>query len=86
MSAACFHRVGNFLYNELILKIWHKRGTKISEKSSVIKLGILSGPTHFDGLRRRIACLTSESEIEETFKQSKEVNGHCLQQWQKRAS
>jgi hypothetical protein len=34
----------------------------------MIKLRISSGPTHFDGLRRQIACLTSESEIEGTLK------------------
>jgi hypothetical protein len=37
------------------------------------KLGISSAPTHFDGLRRRIACLTSELEIEGTFKKSERV-------------
>jgi hypothetical protein len=38
-----------------------------------MKLGISSGPTHFDGLRRRIVCLTSESQIEGTFKQSENI-------------
>jgi hypothetical protein len=71
--ATCFHRVGNFPWNKLILKIWLKRGTKISEQPSVIKLEIPSRPTHFDGLRRRISCLTSESEIEGTFKKSENV-------------
>jgi hypothetical protein len=39
----------------------------------VIKLAISSGPTHFYGLGRRIACLTSESEIERPFKKSQKV-------------
>jgi hypothetical protein len=34
----------------------------------MIKLGILFGPTQFDGLRLQIACLTSDSEIKKTFK------------------
>jgi hypothetical protein len=36
----------------------------------MIKLGILSGPMDFDGLRSRIACLTSGSEIEGAFQNS----------------
>jgi hypothetical protein len=39
----------------------------------MIKLAILFGPTHFDGLRRRIACLTLESEMEGTFKVSEKM-------------
>jgi hypothetical protein len=39
----------------------------------MIKLGISSGPTHFDGPRRRIICLTSESETEGTFKKSEKL-------------
>jgi hypothetical protein len=34
------------------------------------KPGISSGPTNFDGLRCRTACLTSKSEIEGRFKKS----------------
>jgi hypothetical protein len=41
----------------------------------MIKLWISSGPTQFDGLRRRIFFLTSESEIEGTFKISEKVRG-----------
>jgi hypothetical protein len=37
----------------------------------MIKLGISSGPTHFDGLRRRTACLTPEPEIEGLKKSEK---------------
>jgi hypothetical protein len=39
----------------------------------MIKLGFSSGPTHIDGLRRRIFCLTSESEIQRTFKKSEKI-------------
>jgi hypothetical protein len=73
MTVACFHTVGDFPCNKLILKMWLKRGTKVSEQPSLIKLGISYGPTHFAGLRRRTACLTSESEIEGTFKKSEKV-------------
>jgi hypothetical protein len=40
----------------------------------MIKVGISSGPTHFDGLTCRNVCLTSESEIEGTFKKKIRVN------------
>jgi hypothetical protein len=39
----------------------------------MIKLGISSRETYFDGLRRRIACLTSESEIEGKFKKAEKI-------------
>jgi hypothetical protein len=60
MTAACFHRVGKFPCNKLILKMRLERGAKISEQRLMIKLGISSEPTHFDWLRRRTACLTPE--------------------------
>jgi hypothetical protein len=44
-----------------------------SEQPLMIKLGISSGPISFDELRRRIACLTTESEIKGTFKKSNKV-------------
>jgi hypothetical protein len=34
----------------------------------MIKLGISFAPTHFDERRCRIACLTSETEVEGKFK------------------
>jgi hypothetical protein len=37
-------------------------------------MGISSGQTHYDGPRRRIACLMSESEIEGKFRKSEKVN------------
>jgi hypothetical protein len=39
----------------------------------MIKPGISSGQTHFDSLRRRIACLTSKSEIEGSFEKSDKI-------------
>jgi hypothetical protein len=72
-TAACFHRVENFPCDKLILKMRRERWTKIYERPLMIKLGTSSGATHFDGLRRQIACLTSESEIERTFKKSEKV-------------
>jgi hypothetical protein len=50
-----------------------KKAEKISEQPLMIKLGFSSGPTYFDGLRRRIACLTSESEMEGKFKKSEKI-------------
>jgi hypothetical protein len=49
---------------------------KISEQPLKIKLGISSGTTHFGRLRRRIACLTSELEIEGTFEKSEIVQDY----------
>jgi hypothetical protein len=45
----------------------------MSSLSLVIKLMISSRSTHFSARRHRIECLTSESEIEGTFKRSEEV-------------
>jgi hypothetical protein len=39
----------------------------------MVKLRISPGSTHFDWLIRRIVSLTSESEIEETFKKSEKL-------------
>jgi hypothetical protein len=39
----------------------------------MIEVRISSGTSHFDELRRRFACLTSESEIEGTFKKTKKI-------------
>jgi hypothetical protein len=44
-----------------------QKGTTISQQPLMLKLGISSLPAHCDGLRRRIACLKSESEIEGTI-------------------
>jgi hypothetical protein len=68
---ACCHRVGNLPCN--IIKNMNQKGGKNSEQSLMIKLGISSGPTNFDGLRLRISCSTSESEIEGSFKKSEKV-------------
>jgi hypothetical protein len=46
-TAACFHNEGNFPLDKLRLKIWSKRGIKISEQPLIIKLGISSGPADF---------------------------------------
>jgi hypothetical protein len=69
-AAACFHKVGNFPFNELVLKICLKREANISEQPLIIKLGILSGPKLFDELRCLMVFLTSESEMRGTFKKS----------------
>jgi hypothetical protein len=45
----------------------------MSSLSLVIKLMISSRSTHLSALKRRIECLTSESETEGTFKRSEEV-------------
>jgi hypothetical protein len=46
-TASCFHNEGNFPVDKLMLKMWRKRGIKISEHPLIIKLGISSGPTGF---------------------------------------
>jgi hypothetical protein len=58
-TAACFHNEGNFPVDKLRLKMWRKRGIKISEQSLITKLGISSGPTDFVERRWLIAHLTS---------------------------
>jgi hypothetical protein len=51
-----------------MLKICLSTGVKISQQPLKIKLGISSGPTHFEELRPRIAFFTSELEMVGTFK------------------
>lgn len=62
--AACFHKVGNFHFNKLILKVWHERGEKVCGQLLIIKLWISSGPMHFEELRCRwTECLKNQSKM-----------------------
>jgi hypothetical protein len=58
---AFFHCAGKCSCDRLRLKIYLSSGANIVEEPSVIKLGIPSGPTDFEGLGRLIALKMSNS-------------------------
>jgi hypothetical protein len=58
---AFFHCVGKCSCDKLRLKIYLSSGANIMEQPFMIKLGILSGPTDFEGLRSLKAFKMSNS-------------------------
>jgi hypothetical protein len=67
---AFFHCAGKCSCDKLRLKIYLSSGANIVEQPFMIKLGIPSGPTDFEGLRRLIALKMSNSLMGGEFKKS----------------
>jgi hypothetical protein len=67
---ASFHCAGKCSCDKLRLKIYLSSGANIVEQPFMMKLGIPSGPTDFEGLRRLIALKMSNSLMEGKFKKS----------------
>jgi hypothetical protein len=59
--AVFFHCFGKCSCDQLRLKIYLSSGANIIEKPFTIKLGVPSGPTDFEGLRRLMAFKMSNS-------------------------
>jgi hypothetical protein len=67
---ACFHCAGKCSCDKLGLKIYLSSGANIVEQPFMMKLGIPSGPTDFEGLRHLIALKMSNSLMGGKFKKS----------------
>jgi hypothetical protein len=67
---AFLHRAGKCSYDRLRLKIYLSSGVNIVEQLFMIKLGMPSGPTDFEGLTRLIALKMSNSVMGSKCKKS----------------
>jgi len=73
-NAACFQRVGKIYCDKLGLNIHLRTGIRIYELPFIMKAGLPSNPKNFDGRRRRILLRTPESEIDNMYRESDDIN------------
>jgi hypothetical protein len=71
---ACFQSVRKIHCDKLRLNINLRTGIKTSKQSFMMKAGMPSSPTDFDGCRRLVALRISESETEALGRESDERN------------